>query len=383
MSLSFKRYYKSSLVGGFREYDTRPQLTTPKISISNNYLTITNYSSFPSGTQFSVYRSYTSIGTFTGSGKNLTTYNLSEGTYTIKVYANATGYRESSSSNSLTYNVIKLATPVLSVTDGRVMKVANVDDYPGSANVQFCFVFETSGGEQYVKEGSSTEFNWCTFLLDKNAPTEDYEVTCQASADGYVTSDWSAVWSLTYNSSSLTISVGETFHHDYFDNSPDVYVTPSGIVSYYDDGGSIEFEGIKAGTCTITVSEGYLGEGQYEEVTIYYVTVNAATSGGYISSPGVISNAVIGETYWLSDVYPDDTFEAEGCYGAHSSNSRVALVMNHDDSGGDVKFKVTGAGTCTIYAWIYTDDEGSADGYDDENDVFYEYRGHSITITLA
>lgn len=196
-----------------------------------------------------------------------TTTITENGTYDITNYANVT--------INVAASVTTLPAPIISVV-ARRLKINNYSAYSGYSNV--VFILRVLGDDGTLKTACATgllfaiyEFISTEFIGDESS---EYTVTAIACGDNVLSSP--ATNSIQYDTQyDYVVHVGDNFLDvGYEGTPPDVVIEPSsGIVSWYIDSDSIQFEAKTIGTCTITINEGYLGEGMYETSTVYYVHV--------------------------------------------------------------------------------------------------------------
>lgn len=107
----------------------QPTLNAPTISLSGSTITITNPSSNGNFvTSYKVFNGATLLATVTSTTVDLSTYITTDGTYTITVKASGTNFNDSASSNSITYVLQTLSTPVISLASGTTIQVDTIDD---------------------------------------------------------------------------------------------------------------------------------------------------------------------------------------------------------------------------------------------------------------
>lgn len=258
-------------------------LPTPTIAFDTTdtaALSITNYSSFPSGTIFWLYKDGEEVAELGNvDGKNLSDYDWDAGTYSIQVGATCDGYT-ATISDSLTFTVA-LPTPSITISSRGLLTVSNYSDYSTYTNVTFnCHLMD------YDEIEYNTTFSGSTFDLKEYIETfidedssNEFTVAVKVSATDCPDSAYCAGVNYVYSEYDFDVTVGDGFSISYEGNTPDaVIIDPSNLATYTDDGGVLEFGAATAGTGTVTIAYGNLGEGQYETSTVYKVRVSEAAT---------------------------------------------------------------------------------------------------------
>ncbi len=129
------------------------------------------------------------------------------------------------------------AEQIIVPTSGKYLAEVNVEAIPDEYIVP-------DGTKEILENGTYDITGYASVNVNVTVPTYDFE-TC----------------------------VGGGFSVVCDDPNPEAVVEPSGTLEYYNDGGTLEFTALKSGVCTVTVSEGYLGEGEYETVKKYNVKI--------------------------------------------------------------------------------------------------------------
>lgn len=112
-----------------------------------------------------------------------------------------------------------------------------------------------------------------------------------------------------YAAAVLAIEVGKTYDFETYvgggffvvcdDSNPEAVVEPSGMLEYYNDGGTLEFTALKSGVCTVKVQEGYLGEGEYEKVTEYCVLIISQSGTDTTDADATESDIIAGKSAYV------------------------------------------------------------------------------------
>ncbi len=114
-------------------------VVTPTITISGQTLAVTNAGSVGLNATYTIYYGTgAKVGTFTGSSKDLSVYNLSAGTYKMYVIASRDNFFDSDKSNTASYTQLtKLATPTALSVNGTTLTATgdeNATNYDVFAN---------------------------------------------------------------------------------------------------------------------------------------------------------------------------------------------------------------------------------------------------------
>ncbi len=99
------------------------------------------------------------------------------------------------------------------------------------------------------------------------------------------------------------------------DLNPEAIIEPAGMIEYYNDGGTLEFTALKSGVCTVTVMEGYLGEGEYTTVTEYSVLIISQSGTDTTDADATANDIIAGKSAYVGgkkvhgtmDVYAGET----------------------------------------------------------------------------
>lgn len=250
-------------------------MPTPVIAFNSQdaeALEITNYSSFPSGTTFTLTRNGKDITEFTDNGINLSDFDWDPGTYSITIIASKTGYK-SATSNALTYD-IALPTPEISISKFGIITVKNYSAYSAYSDVAFD-VNMLSYDEISYNTGftsSTCDLNEYIETFVEDDTSVEFTVKVKVSAKDVTASDYCA--GIYYNYYYFDVKVKGEFSISYVDEAPEIAMDPNDLATYYDDGGELYFTAINAGIGTITAGYGYLGEGQYERTEIYNIRIS-------------------------------------------------------------------------------------------------------------
>jgi hypothetical protein len=144
----------------------------------------------------------------------------------------------------------------------------------------------------------------------------------------------------------LNLKLGDTFYLDYDGSSPEVYISNEGILTYYDDGGTIPFTAIGVGSCTVELREDK-GEGEYVVLARASVTVEAAEGGDTVEDyDGTI---IIEDNFdFVVKVGDSINLPVDPESGQEIGFTNNSVLEGYND-GGVWQVKAIGVGTCTIY----------------------------------
>lgn len=148
----------------------------------------------------------------------------------------------------------------------------------------------------------------------------------------------------------LNVKVGEEFDVNTVGSNINVWMSNKNIISYYDDGGCINFTAIGVGECLIEVQTPLTEDGDYDVIARMYVTVEEADEAfDYIVAVGETINLDVptdGFEAWTSPngiVEMDDDFDH---WSAKAISAGVCLIkIGLDPDMPDYEYKVKVVGT--------------------------------------
>lgn len=273
--------------------------------------------------------------------------NADSGEYSVNVIAKYTGYTDSPSSNVLQYVYTKLPTPIIEfgTQDAEAVHITNFSSFPSGT------VFELwKDGTELAGTTTTGGYN----LSDYDLEAGSYQITVTAAYNGQNTTSNALTFVVeateTYD---FDVSVGGSFDISYQDEAPDVVIDPSNLAEYYDDGGVLVFTAKTAGTGTVTINEGSLGEGQYEKSTVYTVRVTNNLISFTFSGTSYQAEQNMTWAQFIDSSYNDGTFSRGDKFGG------TIYYVNKDGKKVTCDTKSEQAGS---RRYTYTD-ETIVDGY--------------------